>query len=104
MLARIRETGEYAKLLVRAQHKRARLADRSDLPQADQFSELQLLQLRDWYFSQRDGDIPDDLERYLRDTGYPDATRFHEAIFAEYVYRQESGEGVAPPDRKPTGA
>ena len=32
--------------------------------------------------------MPDDLERYLRDSDYQDATQFHEAIFAEYVYRQ----------------
>jgi hypothetical protein len=91
ILARIRATGEYTKLLARAQDKRERLADRVDLPRAEDFSELQLLQLRDWYFSQLAGaDMPDELERYLRDSGYPDAMRFHEAIFAEYVYRQMS--------------
>jgi hypothetical protein len=89
ILARIRASGEYAKLLARAHDKRARLASRVDLPRAVDFSELQLLQLRDWYFSKLSGaDMPDDLERYLRDSGYPDATQFHEAIFAEYVYRQ----------------
>jgi len=93
ILARIRASGEYAKLLARAQDKRARLADRVDLPHAAEFSELQLLQLRDWYFTQlAGGDMPDELERYLRDSGYPDAIRFHEAVFAEYVYRQ-----MAPP-------
>jgi hypothetical protein len=89
VLARIRASGEYGKLLARAQDKRARLADRVDLPRAAEFSELQLLQLRDWYFTQlAGGDMPDELERYLRDSGYPDASRFHEAVFAEYVYRQ----------------
>lgn len=89
ILARLRASGEYAKLLARAQDKRARLADRVDLPRAADFSELQLLQLRDWYFTKlAGGDMPDELERYLRDSGYPDAMRFHEAIFAEYVYRQ----------------
>jgi hypothetical protein len=89
ILVRIRASGEYAKLLARAQDKRARLADRVDLPRAADFSELQLLQLRDWYFSKLvGGDMPDELDRYLHDSGYPDAMRFHEAIFAEYVYRQ----------------
>lgn len=89
ILARIRASGEYTKLRARAQDKRARLASRVDLPRAGDFSELQLLQLRDWYFSKLSGaDMPDDLERYLCDSGYPDATQFHEAIFAEYVYRQ----------------
>jgi hypothetical protein len=88
MLSRLRATGEYASLLARALDKRKRLGDRSDLPKADDFSELQLLELRDWYFSlQPAGDMPNDLERYLRDSGYPDEMRFHQAIFAEYVYR-----------------
>jgi len=105
MLARIRESGEYATLLERARDKHALLAERTDLPQVDDFSELQLLQLRDWYFSlPPGGDIPDDLQRYLRDAGYADTMRFHEAIFAEYVYRQMSGGGVAADDRAPVSA
>jgi hypothetical protein len=89
ILSRIRASGEYAKLLARAQDKRARLSQQTDLPRAEDFSELQLLQLRDWYFSKLAGkDMPDELDKYVRDSGYPDAMRFHEAIFAEYVYRQ----------------
>lgn len=104
MLARIRESGEYAKLLERAQDKHVRLAERTDLPPVDEFSELQLLQLRDWYFSGLPGeDMPDDLQRYLRDAGYTDTMRFHEAIFAEYVYRKMSGGGAAADDRAPVG-
>jgi hypothetical protein len=105
MLARIRESGEYAKLLKRAQDKQALLGERTDLPQVDEFSELQLLQLRDWYFSRLPGgDMPDDLQRYLRDAGYADMMRFHKAIFAEYVYEQMSGGGVAAEDRSPVSA
>jgi hypothetical protein len=89
ILSRIRASGEYAKLLARAQDKRARLSQQTDLPRAEDFSEIQLLQLRDWYFSKLAGrDMPDELDKYLRESGYPDAMRFHEAIFAEYVYRQ----------------
>lgn len=89
ILSRIRASGDYAKLLERARDKRARLSHRTDLPRAEDFSELQLLELRDWYFSKlAGGDMPDELGQYLRDSGYPDAMRFHEAIFAEYLYRQ----------------
>lgn len=89
ILARLRASGEYAELLARAQDKRARLSQQADLPRAENFSELQLLQLRDWYFSRlAGGDMPDELDKYLRDSGYPDAMHFHEAIFAEYLYRQ----------------
>ena len=99
MVARIRESGEYAKLLARAQDKLALLAARTDLPDVEDFSELQLLQLRDWYFSRPPGrQMPDDLEHYLRGAGYPDTMRFHAAIFAEYVYREMSGGGAAAGD------
>lgn len=105
MLARLRATGEYAKLLARAEDKRARLAGRKDLPHIDEFSELQLLQLRDWYFSRSPGgDMPEDLQRYLLDAGYAGTTRFHEAIFAEYVYLQMSDGGAVAADRAPVNA
>jgi hypothetical protein len=60
---------------------------------------LQLLQLRDWHFSQLPGgEMPDDLDDYLRDAGYVDATQFHTAIFAEYVYRQQVAEAAGAAD------
>ena len=105
MLARIRESGEYATLLARAQDKHARLAARIDLPDAEDFSELQLLQLRDWYFTQVLGqDMPDDIEQYIRARGNGDLAGFHRAIFAEHVYRQMSGHGAAAADRAAAGA
>jgi hypothetical protein len=65
-----------------------RLVERPDLPRATQFSELQLLELTDWYFSRVLGqDIPDDLEGWVRGRGYGDLARFHQAIFNEYVDR-----------------
>ena len=102
MLARIRESGDYAKLLERAQDKHSRLAARTDLPDVDAFSELQFLQLRDWYFSRLPGgDMPDDLQRYLHDAGFSDTMRFHTAIFAEFVYSKMSGGDAAADDHAP---
>lgn len=96
MLGRLRATGEYAALLARAQEKRACLAGETGLPNAEDFSDLQLLQLRDWFFSRvLDCDMPEDFERYLRDSGYPNESSFHASIFAEYVYRQMA---AADPD------
>ena len=95
MLARLHGTGDYPTLLARALDKRRCMAAHSDLPPIGDFSEWQLLQLRDWYFSQRPGgDMPDDLEAYLRDAGFVDAAQFHAALFAEYVYRRQAA-GVA---------
>ena len=97
LLARLRAGGDYEKLLARARDKARCIAARADLPHVADFSELQLLQLRDWYFSAlNDGDMPDDLEDYLRKSGYVDAAHFHEALLAEYVYRHEGiGAGAA---------
>ena len=42
--------------------------------------------------------MPDDLDVYVRDAGYVDATQFHTAIFAEYVYRQQFAEVAGAAD------
>ena len=96
MLALLRETGEFEPLRVRAGDKRARLAARRDLPDVGEFSQLQLLELRDWYFSRVLGEeMPDDIEQCVRDRGYGDLTHFHRAIFAEFVYRETEPAGAA---------
>lgn len=93
MLARIRGTEEFERLRARAEDKLARIAARPDLPEAGEFSDLQLLQLRDWYFSRvLGGDMPDDVEQWVRAWGYRDLAHFHRAIFTEHVYRQMAGE------------
>ncbi len=105
MLARIRESGDYAKLLERAQDKHARLAARTDLPDAEDFSDLQLLQLRDWYFTQVvRQEMPDDIEQCIHAWGYGDLADFHRAIFADYVYREMSAGSAAADDRAPMSA
>jgi hypothetical protein len=89
-LARIRASGEFAPLRDRAADKQARLAGRPGLPRASEFSPLQLLELADWYFSKVLGrEIPEDLEGCVRDWGYQDPAQFHQAIFGEYVYRND---------------
>jgi hypothetical protein len=94
ILARIRESGEFERLRARADDKCARIASRQDLPDAADFSDLKLLELRDWYFSKvlRE-DMPEDLEQWLHSAGYANLASFHNAIFAEFVYRQMSGAG-----------
>ncbi|MGH8618457.1 MAG: TfuA-like protein [Burkholderiales bacterium] len=92
MLAQIRASGEFERLRARAEDKRARLASRRDLPAMTEFSDLKLLELRDWYFSQvLQGDMPDDLEGWLQSAGYADPPQFHGAVFHEFVYRQMTG-------------
>ena len=58
------------------------------VPRATEFSDLQLLELTDWYFSKvLDREMPDDLEGCVRAWGYPDVGQFYQAILGEYVYR-----------------
>ncbi len=92
MLARIRDTEEFERLRARAADKLSRIASRTHLPEVGKFSDLQLLELRDWYFSRILGrDMPDDIERCARAWGYADLAQFHRTIFAEYVYREMTG-------------
>jgi hypothetical protein len=91
LLVLVRADGQYERLHERALNKQRCLAA-LPLPQVEDFSELQLLELRDWYFSQVLGrDIPDDLVRWTGHLGYRDLSHFHRAAFAEYVYREHSG-------------
>ena len=58
------------------------------VPRATEFSDLQLLELTDWYFSKvLDREMPDDLEGCVRAWGYPDVGQFYQAILGEYVCR-----------------
>ena len=99
MLARIRETNEYSKLLERAEDKHARLNERNDLQDVEDFADLQLLQLSDWYFARILGqDMPDDIDECVRSWGYLNLAEFHRAIFAEYIYREMLSRGAATND------
>ena len=89
LLTLLREGGWFDRFRARAERKQACL-EASRLPDIDDFSELQLLELRDWYFTNVvESDMPDDLDRWIRESGHPDLTWFHRAIFAEYVYREQ---------------
>ena len=104
VLARIRDTAEFERLRARAEDKTARIAARAGLPEVEEFSELQLLELRDWYFSRVLGrDMPDDIMRCVAEWGYADLTHFHRAIFSEYVYRQHT-DGSATPRAATSGS
>lgn len=92
MLSRIREMEEFGRLRARAEDKLARIAARPELPHVEEFSDLQLLELRDWFFSRVLGtDMPDDLGHRVSEWGYEDLAHFHRAIFNEFVYRQMAG-------------
>jgi hypothetical protein len=96
MLARLRGSEEFARLRARAEDKRACLAARRDLPEVEEFSGLQLLELRNWYFTQvLERDMPDEIEQCVRAWTYSDLAHFHRVIFSEFVYRQATGGDAA---------
>lgn len=89
VLQRLETSGRYATLLQRAADKAARLRGEDVAAEVSRLDPLQLLQLEDWYFAAcLDTDIPEDLPGYIAQTGYADQRAFHEAIFAEYLYRR----------------
>ncbi len=88
LLALVRADGQHECLHERAMDKQRCLATLR-LPEVADFSELQLLELRDWYFSQvARQEMPDDLGGWAGNLGYRDLAQFHRALFAEYVYRE----------------
>jgi hypothetical protein len=104
VLVRLRASGRYAALLARAQDKAGRLRGEPVGAEVARFDGLQRLGLEDWYFGQCLGsEIPEDLPGYLNQAGYLDERTFHEALFAEYLYRRTvAGRGATGPDHAPT--
>ncbi len=92
MLRDLRDAGEFDRLRARAADKSDRVSAQGRLPDASQFSDLQLLQLRDWYFSRvLEQEMPDDIGQSASAFGYANLAHFHQALFTEYVYRQTTG-------------
>ncbi|MGH8664432.1 MAG: TfuA-like protein [Burkholderiales bacterium] len=92
LLQRLRDSGRYSTLLARAADKRDCLRGQPVAEEVSSFDGIELLSLEDWYFERCLGtEIPDDLAGHIAQLGYPDRRMFHEAIFAEYLYRRIAG-------------
>jgi hypothetical protein len=89
ILVRISNSDDFKRLLDRAREKEAMLSKAGQAPDIDEFSDLQLLQLRDWYFSTiLDCEMPDDLEQRVQAWGYVDIDSFHHEVLREFAYRK----------------
>jgi hypothetical protein len=92
ILAHLSSSGEFHGLLERARDKDLKLKAAGQPPDIDEFSDLQLLQLRDWYFSTLLGcEMPDDLDHRVETWGYADLDAFHHALLSEFAYLKMDG-------------
>lgn len=89
VVAGLRASGEYQRLEQRARDKHARLGEGGPPPSVIEMSELETLQLRDWYFESLLGQqMPDDLDGYLEAFGFRDLDALHRVLLCEYLYRE----------------
>jgi hypothetical protein len=94
VLARLRGTGKYVALAARAADKTARLRTSGAGANAHDLPGLVLLQVQNWFFDSRGGDIPDDLPQYLSNAGYASEAQFDNAIVREYMYQRTIDRGA----------
>ena len=67
-------------------------------PRPENLSDLDLLQLSDWYFREvLAADLPDDLEAYAALLDLEDIDAFHAMILDEYLYTESNNKGETLP-------
>ena len=85
----LEQTGELESLQQRALEKQKRLAEKK-FPNSTELSDIELLQLTDWYFTQLLGlELPSQIEEYAASLGFNDMDAFYDMILQEYYYTQE---------------
>lgn len=83
----LEQSGLLEKLEKRAQKKQAVLDQLPKKPHIDQLSELDRLQLCDWYFSIKlKAPMPDHMQKYTMELGFEDDNDFYAMLLAEYLY------------------
>jgi len=104
MLALLEVSAGFDGLRRRAEDKRVRLSQRTDLPDVAAFPGHKLLELRDWYFGEVLGtEMPEDLAAYLQQHDYADEDHLHEALLREFVYREMVGGASSRRERATEG-
>ena len=87
LLDYLRQTGALESLKIRARDKKSDLKRLQPKPDSTTLSEIDRLQLCDWYFSARlDREMPDQLEDYVAQLGLEDSDSFYDMILGEYIY------------------
>jgi hypothetical protein len=89
LLAYLQQSGQINALENRARDKHKKLAKLQQKPSIHQLSEIDKLQLCDWYFSQQLGDeMPEKIENYAIELGFTDPDTFYAMILSEYLYQE----------------
>ena len=87
LLDHLGRTASLEPLEARAEDKQNVLSKLGDIPDSDSLTDLDQLQLSDWYFSScLNSEIPPDLERYAADLGLEDMETFYDMLLHEYIY------------------
>ena len=92
------QQGKHKALLSRAERKKQYLAQLKRRPKPENLSDLDLLQLSDWYFREiLDADLPDDLGAYAEWLDLEDIDAFYAMILDEYLYTESNTKGETLP-------
>jgi hypothetical protein len=87
LLEHLQQSGALDPLESRARNKQSRSQQLQTTADSSSLSEIDRLQLCDWYFAQQLGiEMPNQLEVYVTQLGLEDSDSFYDMILDEYIY------------------
>jgi hypothetical protein len=90
LVAYLQQSGALKPLEARAKDKQHKLQKISYKPDIKALSQLDRLQLCDWYFStQLSVEMPDQVAEYANELGFDDTDSFYDMILKEYIYLKQ---------------
>ncbi len=90
LLRFLQQSGQLENLKIRSDAKKEKLRLLGRNIKANDLSEVDILQLCDWYFSsQLDMEIPFSIDKYSEELGLDDSESFYGMILNEYIYLKE---------------
>lgn len=96
ILAYLQQSRQIKALEDRASDKSKKLAELKQKPSIHQLSDIDKLQLCDWYFTQQLSDeMPEKIEDYTIELGFTDPDTFYAMILEEYLYQEVESENAS---------
>jgi len=94
ILCELRMAGAYGDIARRARRKQQVLEDLAVTDQESVDAGVSALELRLWFFKTRlERPVPDDLDRFIRDTGHEDRASFDRMLAREFLFTRETAKG-----------